>query len=136
MPELSTNAVRLLSALRSHDCYSPRKALPDHKLAEHCRLPQRAIIGAAGELLDAGILCLASCHAPAGRYLLRPTDDLEPARAYLASLRRRALSIFRRYSALKRAVERCEIQRAGLFPEPRNPKREPSRAGLFARATR
>jgi len=102
--ELSTAAIRLLVALRAAEAYGPDRALTDRVLAERTRLPVRQVIDAAGELLDAGYLVLARCTRPPGRYLLQPGDDLAPAHDYLASLRGRALAVFRRRRAVRLAL--------------------------------
>lgn len=108
---LSEQAVRLLSVLRSV-ARGPENATPDKRLAELCQVAPRIVVDLAGELLDAGYIVIASCKPPMGRFLLEPGDDMAPARAYLASLRRRGIRVLRRRRRLASAIEQAEQSRA------------------------
>ncbi len=108
MAGLSTNAVRVLAALRDAGATSAESALTDDRLAELARLPAREIIDAAGELLEHGYLVLAGGR---GRWLGTPAE----AREYVESLGRRAKRIFRRRQAVQLAIERNRQQQGTLF---------------------
>ncbi len=114
---LSTNAVRLWAALKIDCACSPASALTDEKLADLIHLDKRVIIDAAGELLAAGILCLAGS---AGRWL----GSLEEARQYERSLRGRGLAVLHRRRLVRRAIRLHEAGRSpddtgqmSLFPD-------------------
>lgn len=112
MPPLATNAIRLLEALTAAQAYAPARALTDRQLAEACSLPARAIIDAAGELLDVGYLVVASCGTPPGRWLFSRVHsdpaDLRHARAYLQSLNRRAMRILHRRRTVRDSLRRLD----------------------------
>ena len=108
---LSPNALRLLEALHREAAYGPAWAVKQATLAELIDRPVREIVILAAELLEAGILVLATCGDPPGCFLLRLEDDLTPAQTYLKSLRQRALSVLGRYRLVKGAIEHYELQR-------------------------
>lgn len=103
--QLSTAAVRLLSALRRHGARSSEAALTDARLAELTHLPEREIIDAAAELLAAGVLCLAG---PRGRWL----GSLPEARRYRDALRRRGRAVLHRLQLVDSAIRRAEAGRS------------------------
>lgn len=97
--DLNTEAARLLDALRMAGATSADHAMTDARLAERMHVQQRAVIDAAGELLNAGRLVLAGAH---GRWLGTEAEAL----TYIDSLRRRAVRILQRRSAVKRALRK------------------------------
>lgn len=100
---LSTDAARLWSVLKEHQADTPSRAMTDQALSEQTRLPRRAIIDAAGELLGTGVLVLAG---PFGRWLGTPRQ----ARHYARVLKFRAIRIFQRRAALVRALASARRQ--------------------------
>jgi len=96
---LTTEATRLLDALRMAGATSPARALTDAVLAERMQIDVRHVVDAAHELLAAGRLVLAG---PRGRWLGTEAEALE----YVASLRRRAKRILIRCRSVRRAIRR------------------------------
>ena len=111
---LSEVALRLLKTLREKKAHTPESAIVDRRLAELMHVKERCVIDAAGELLDAGHLCLATSVSEKGRFLYEG-DDPAPVEAYLKTLRSRALGILRRRSAVKRAWK-ARRERSGAAP--------------------
>ena len=100
--ELSTEATRLLAALRGAEANTRARALTHADLAKRCGLDRRTIIDAARELLDHGYLVLAACGTPRGCWL----GTLHEALAYRAGLVRRVRHTAGRISALDVAIAR------------------------------
>lgn len=102
MSVLSTNAQRLLTALRLNGASHKTRAITDKRLSEIMGIPDRHIIDAAGELLRAGVLCLANGE---GRFI---TEDIAEAKRYERSLRSRALKVLMRRRDLRAAIRTAE----------------------------
>lgn len=115
MTPLSAAAVRILAELRRAGATSPERALTHRALAAATGVPYRDVIDATGELLESGILVLASCGTPPGCWLLPAGADPAPARRYLEQLTRRCLAIFRRRRAVKRAIDGRTHRQHNLF---------------------
>jgi len=85
--------------------------LTDEQLARLLAMPKRVVIDLARELIGAGHLVVASCDAKApGRFLLKPGDDLAPARLYLQSLKARGVKVLHRRRQFRRALSAAERQ--------------------------
>lgn len=113
MTPLSPAAIRLLEYLRAVRAHEPATAKTDAAISEETGIAHRTVIDAAGELLDAGYLVLAG---ETGRYLLLPGGDLAAAHVYMTSLRSRAVQVFRRRRAVRRAIALYMLARAGGRP--------------------
>lgn len=111
-PRLSPRAARLLAALRDAGAVCPARALTDRALAQLTDIAQRDIVNVAAELLAAGVLSLATCAPPAGRFVLLDGADLAPAYAYLRSLERRAKAVLARRRDLRLAISAAERRRS------------------------
>lgn len=95
---LSPAAVSVLEALRRAGATAEYRAVTDARLADSTGLPERDIIDAARELLDAGVLVLA---AGRGRWI----GTVPEAIAYCERLEQRAKDIFGRVAAVRRGIE-------------------------------
>lgn len=114
---LSDAARRVLGYLLDTRADAPQRAVTDRVISRATRLTERAVIDAAGELLDAGHLVCASCTSPPGRFVIPAAGnsappDLRPAYEYLRSLRQRALAILGRYRAVRHALNLHESSRS------------------------
>lgn len=77
----------------------------DKELAKMLRVPVRALVDLAGELIDAGHLVTASCGTSnPGRCLLKRGDDLAPAVEYLKVLRGRGVKVLWRRRRFRDAL--------------------------------
>ena len=103
---LSTTATRLHSALRTGGATTRAGALTDQRLAELTALNVRDQIDAARELLNAGIIVLAACEPPYGRWL----GTLAEALAYRDKLLHRVKTTAGRISALDVAIRKNQGQ--------------------------
>jgi len=97
---LSTEATRLLAALRLRGATQRDRALTHARLAELMGVNVRAVIDAARECLNAKLLVLASCQKPPGVWL----GTLTQALAYRDELLKRVRHTAGRVSALDRAI--------------------------------
>ena len=93
------SAHRLYEILKCH--VGKENAISDGALAGLSMVSERVVIDLADEITrSTGVCVCASCGARSGRYLARDQDEI---RDYLRVLRSRALKIFRRYAAVKKA---------------------------------
>jgi len=105
-PELSPAARGLLLELQiQRDRHGAAMMVTDKQLAASLRVSVRSIVDLAGELIDAGHLVPASCDTKnPGRCLLKPGDDLTPAREYLKVLRTRGVKVLWRRRRFRDAL--------------------------------
>lgn len=78
------------------------QAIPSPHLAERLGISERQLRGLVGALIGEGVLVGGSIGRPSGLFLCLTEKDLEHG---TESLRRHAISILARVSALKKAAE-------------------------------